>query len=224
MLQDYGSHQASKTIAESSQRAFVAILKKASESVKFWYCNKNGHVQVDCCKHKREQKKKSGRGNDKTDKPMIAMLAKINPRRACWLNVSYTMYTVSGATAHMVQDNSLLNNEWVPMNTPVRTACMDIVRSNNKGGTNVRLFSGTETVKLDLVLHVLKVSQHLVSVSGLCDNGGAVAFTNYDCVVKKMEPVFVVGNRRGGLYSIGLQFQAADRSLIGPEKEEDVLD
>lgn len=131
------------------------------------------------------------------DKAIIENFRKGNPEKDCALTVCHSAYVEFGATAHNVQDNSILCHDEVPVNTAIRNPATDTVRARSQGKTEMQLSAVPKTIELNRILHVTKVAHNLMSVSELFDDGHAGLLTKTKRVAKKVNTVVGVGNSTG---------------------------
>lgn len=190
MLPEYYLHSFSIAVDDSQrEKAFVVSSKNKKNSYKkkkktpnntiCWQSKNSGHVQAEDWKLMRGQET-SDCSNDIIGKSMVAILE--SPEENFALTAWHTVYVDSRATAHMVKKNLIIYEGNVSMNNTIGSTEIDVFEAISQGKSNIRLLGGKETVRLNHVIFVRKITHNLVSLSGLLDDDHILFFTKTDCI------------------------------------------
>lgn len=102
----------------------------------------------------------------------------------------------------ILKDSSIMTKVRALSNIRAQTGGARVVAESSQKDYEVSFFSGNETVQLNCVLHLPKITHNLLSVSCLYDADHIVLFTEDKCVMKKGNKVAAHGKRDDGIYSI----------------------
>lgn len=183
--------------------------KKRKEKV-CHYCGKEGHFRRECRKLEQDRKyRESEKRNSekakiatKTDEELDEVclttgLPNRDPESVMW-------FLDSGATSHMTNDSSLLEDVR-KSNTAVGLADGNRITAEGVGTGRFRLLNENDRhiiVKLRQVFHVPALAANLLSISRLTDEGCSVMFTKTECKVQKNGSTLFYAERVGNLYRL----------------------
>lgn len=179
--------------------------RESSNMFKCKLCKKNNHDEKDC--YFRKNKNPSHRN----EKKKIAFLTSIN--RSC----ENKSIVDSGSTSHLTNDEGCLED--------VKNTTIEIkVAKNNssmeaKGIGKVR----TNNCELNNVLFVPELSNKLLSVNAVTENGGKVKFTKNKVQILVNDEVFLSGRKQNGLYTINLNQSEKENSLLSEAENSDKI-
>lgn len=137
MLQKFKSNQHVKPTKEPKDSASVADPKRNKKNIQCCYCSRTVREQADCFKRKRNPKNKDGQNDSHCEQAVASELDRDEPRNGRALRGWNSAYVDSGATIHMVQDDSHMFDESRSSTTSIKTAGSDAVRTKSGGETRV---------------------------------------------------------------------------------------
>lgn len=167
------------------------------------YCGETGHFRRDCKKLVSDKRKQQKPREQKVklatnDEVEMCLAAGEQTGGALWL-------LDSGATSHMTNDVRMLDSLDVSRKTSISLADGNkvvgtgigagVFRGVNEEGKGVK-------VKLSDVYHVPALAGSLLSVSKITDEGFEVVFSKTMCKIMKDDVVYLIGERKGGLYHL----------------------
>lgn len=180
---------------EATSTAYAANYnKKKSGSVLCTYCRRQGHTAKRCYKRKREQRDHRDTGAH----TMLASAFTATPTATTEFIVD------SGASAHMVNDDKLVEDRRQNL-CNISVANGQTITSNFIGKISI-----SPTVCLSNVLVVPNLSNNLISVSQMTNEGYVVVFNNDGCNIFKKNgkttgnPI-ISAKRINGLYKFSIQ-------------------
>lgn len=133
-------------------------------------------------------------------------------------NISDDWFLDSGASKHMTGNKSWFSTYNV-LDVPGKIHTADNTVSS-AGVGNIKASIGKSKLTLQNVLHVPKLTDGLVSVSALTDNGFTIIFEpKKPAVIKKGNIVVCSASRKGGMYRLDLSKESARKAETEKSQE-----
>lgn len=168
-----------------------------------------GYKKAQCWKLKRDEKVKSenSKQGGAKDRALMARARDALARPGKKPNPD-TALVDSAATRHML--NSRLSYGAMAVRSQTKMGGSSSVMEELEGEAEMNLTSGTEPVKLSMVLYVQSISANLLSVVGLSKEGYTVTFTEVECVVQKRSTVVGCCAQKSEVYEVRISSTNGD--------------
>lgn len=205
-LLDEGRRRAQEGEKEEQALFSSAVSNNKRKEKVCYYCKKEGHYKRDCKKRAANQEKESTRTTRMAvlhaDDMDVCLFTGKTKDAGVW-------YLDSGATSHMTNDVSVLENVNRSKESSILLA--DGKHTNAVGIGTGRMISVDgngiqKNVSLANVYHVPSLAGNLLSVSKITDMGFEVLFDRTGCKVLQNGKAVLVGVREGGLYYMKQSF------------------
>jgi transposase InsO family protein len=192
---------------ESAMFTNRGSVSKHSTKVKCFICKKPNHYAKNCPTKANKDDNRSGKREKAWNGTLLTALAvDIN---------SNSFYIDSGATSHMTNNKSLLQDYFVDTPRLVTVANNQKMQSEGYGTVELLLKGHDETTKISDVIYVPGLSTNLISVGKMTDKGLDVHFTEKKCQVYCGKTVVASATKANGVYEMDT---ASQLSTHGCEK------
>lgn len=154
---------------------------QGKQGVECHYCHKIGHVQADCYKKKREEQQINvveEKGNEKNTETMLFM-TKTDEKS----DVSQVWFLDSGCSNHMSGYKHLFEELDESYKKPVRLGNDKEIQVEGIGKVAVQ--TANHTRFLHNVYYIPQLSQNLLSIGQMMDNGYVIKFEGNTCKIEE---------------------------------------
>jgi len=207
MMQEY------KSIATIEDGAGGRTDSAYVAKMKCYYCKKVGHKKADCWKRKKDLREAEDNSKKKIKETALMCHVGDNMRKA------QRALLDSGASAHMMKGKQWMERGVKAVDKVITTASNDTLTAKSEGTANIRFDPDGPIVRLNRALHVPGISDNLLSVSALCNDGYTVSFAGEGCTVRRSTNVVARGRREGGTYVFDIR-HASNTAKVARSSED----
>ncbi|KAJ4789254.1 polyprotein [Rhynchospora pubera] len=154
--------------------------REEGQDIECYYCHKLGHVQADCYKKKREEGQASF-VEEKNNQPRL-FIAKIDEES----EVSHIWFLDSGCSNHMTGFKHLFEELDETYKKTVKLGDNKDIHVEGKGIVVVQT-NNHNTRMLHNVYYIPQLSQNLLSIGQMMDNGYTISFKGDNCRISDAE-------------------------------------